>query len=130
MLVEHCSRTFQTVTTYQVVCHGVDVSGDFLPSALETSHICLTAKYAFDSDVSGDTLHLIAEAVKSVHHVIDGILENEYLPPGFDVDLPAHVAVGNGLCDTGDTAHLSELAGTTAAERTGVDRKHSFLPGL
>lgn len=120
-------------SSYQVVCHGVDVSSDLLPSAFETSHIGLAAKYAFDADISCDPLYLIAEAVESIHHVVDGILEDEYFTSGFDIDLSAHVSVGDGLRNAGDTAdllqHIQGLAGTNHSVHVPL-RVLWCLPGL
>jgi hypothetical protein len=68
----------------------------------------LAAHDTVNTDVLGHSLYFVAEYGESVNHVIDGLLQDEYLSLGLDVDLAAHVAVGNGLSDGRNTSHLEK----------------------
>lgn len=92
--------------TYQVVGHRVDVRRDLFPSARQTGNICLAAHDTVDADVLGHSLHFIAENGQPVNHVVDDLLQNEYLALRFNLDLPAHVTLGNGLGHSRDVSHL------------------------
>lgn len=94
--------------THQVVRHRVHVGRDFLPPALQAGDIGLAAHDAVDSDVLGHPLHLVTEDGQPVDHVVDGLLEHEYLALSLNFNLLAHVTVGNRLRDGRDVAHLEQ----------------------
>src|SRR3569833_1429748 len=113
----------KTKKTYEIVCHSVDISCDFLPSPFEASDIGLAAHDAVDTYVLGDSLHIVAEYRQPVNHVVVGLLEDEYLSLGFDVDLLAHISVRDGLGDSRDGSDLGcEVRGH------GVDVLREVLP--
>jgi hypothetical protein len=68
----------------------------------------LAAHDTVDADVLCHPLHFVAEYGQSVDHVIDRLLQDEDLSLGLDVDLAAHVAIGDGLCDGRNTSHLKK----------------------
>lgn len=116
--------------THQVVGHRVNIRRDLLPSAFETCNICLSTKYSFYTDISCYSLDLVAEAVQSVHHVVDGIFENKYFTPSLNVDLSAHIAVRNGLRNTGDTTDLCQVSKNRwkTNGRLSYPQRNFFLP--
>lgn len=96
--------------TYQVIRHCVDIGGNFLPPALQASNIGLSSHDTIDTDILGDSLHLITENGESVNHVVDSLLEYEYLSLGFNFNLAAHITIGNGLCDGRDPTDLEKVS--------------------
>lgn len=111
--------------THQVISHRVHVRRDLLPSTLQTCNVCLAPKNTIDSDVPSYSLHLITEAVKSVYHVVDGILEDEYLSSGLNVDFSTHITVCDSLSDAGNT---SDLLGVSRKAPLKGGRPSAILP--
>lgn len=91
---------------YQVAAHSVDISRNLLPSAIEPSHISLSSHLAIDTHVLGNSLYFVTEARQTVDHVIDGFFEDLNLSVCLDVDLLAHVAIGDRLSHGRDTSDL------------------------
>src|SRR6185436_13730649 len=79
---------------------------------------------AFRTDLAGHARDLGREAREAVHHGVDDVLQLQDLALDVDGDLLGQVAVGHGLGDVGDVAHL---AGEVAGHEVDVVRQ--VLPG-
>ena len=102
----------------------VDVAGEVLPGAGRAGHVRLAAEPPFDADFARDVGHLLGERRQRVGHVVDRLGERGDLALGFDRQLLAQVAVGDGGHDLDDAAHLvGEVGGHD------VDRVGEVLPG-
>lgn len=115
---------YKRKATHQIVGHGIDVCGNFLPPPFESHDVSLTSQDTFHTDIPRHSLELIAETVESVHHVVDGIFEDEYFATGLDVNLTAHIAVRNSLRDAGDTADLWEISRLSHKRHGGTIGPH------
>ena len=108
----------------EVLGHRVDVVGQILPGAGHAGHIGLAAQPALDADFAGDIGDLLGESGQGVGHVIDRFTQGGHFAFGFDGELDAEIAVGDGRDDFDDAAHLVGEVG-----RHDVDGVREVLPG-
>ena len=90
----------------QVAGHEVDAVGQVLPGAGDAAHLGLAAELALGADLARDAGDLGREGAELVDHRVDRVLELQDLALDVDGDLLGEVALGHGLGDVGDVAHL------------------------
>src|SRR5207237_604884 len=96
----------------EVAGHEVHAVGDSHTVASGGSHVRLTAELALGADLAGHARHLGGERAQLVHHGVYGVLQLQDFAFDIDGDLAGEVAVGHGLGDVGNVAHLAgEVAG-------------------
>src|SRR5205807_2122142 len=67
----------------------------------------LAAQLAVGADFAGDARDLGGERAQLVHHRIDRVFQLQDFALDIDGDLAGEVAVGHGLGDVGNVAHLA-----------------------
>ena len=96
----------------QVAGHEIDAVGQVFPGAGDALDVGLAAELSLGADLAGHAGDFGGERAELVDHRIDGVLELEDLALDVDGDLLGEVAVGDGLGDVGDVAHLGgQVAG-------------------
>lgn len=83
------------------------VNREFLPFAVESRDLNLTAEHAFRTDLERDSSDLCSERAELDDHTIDGVLELEHFTLNVDVDLLGQIALGDSLGDRGDGPDLN-----------------------
>src|SRR5439155_22495865 len=78
-----------------------------LPRSGNPLDVRLAAQLAFGTDVAGDAGDLGREGRELVDHRVDRVFQLQDLAAHVDRDFLGEVAVGHGLGDVGDIAHLS-----------------------
>ena len=90
----------------QVAGELVDVVRQVAPHASGAGHVGLTTEASVDTDVAGDTGHLLGERRQRVDHVVDRVDQRRDLTASGEVQLAIEVAVGDRGHDRRDAAHL------------------------
>ena len=107
----------------QIAGHGVDAVGQVLPGTGNARHVGLTAEAPFGADFASNASHLAGEAVKLIHHRIEGFLQLKDFAANVDRNLARQVAAGDRGRDFGDVADL-----TGQVRRHRVDRVGQVFP--
>src|SRR6185503_18435656 len=87
--VGHRRSNFRDVAhlTGEVAGHEVHAIGKVFPGTGHAAHIRLTAEFPFCSHFAGHARNFRGEAVKLIHHGVDGVLKFENLASDVDCDL-------------------------------------------
>jgi len=91
----------------QILSHRVDITRDVLPASVNVLIFGLTAHFAVDADIPSYTLHAHGPAIKSCHHVIDGVFESLDFSLSMDLDFLGQITSRNSLRDTGNISYLT-----------------------
>src|SRR5205807_2350217 len=91
----------------KVTGHEVHAIREILPGAGHAFHVGLAAEDAFRAYFAGHACHFRGKGVELVHHRVLGVVLPIYFALDVDGDLLGEVAVGHGLGDVGDVAHLA-----------------------
>src|SRR5262249_260950 len=90
----------------QIAGHDIDAFGQILPNTADVTNLGLTAELSFGADLACDPGDFRSETAQLIDHGVDRVFELENLAGQGVGNVLRQIAVGDGVGDISDVAHL------------------------